>query len=162
MNRRKIRKVKRTVSFPSRSALFNQLERINHGKKYKLLTNSLWFIRTCQFEFISKGFKKRDLLREILPIIAQNVALQRVYVFFKKQLSLVDSMDQKSSTSVLDRIRGSTSMMTTTTNKSQHPRPFLTASRISQTSTNLTSSQPRSLETLRIKSFEFDFNRISI
>lgn len=54
-------------------------------------------------------YKKRDLLKEILPIVAQNVAMQRIYIFFKKQLNLAETMGQKSTSSVLDRIKASSS-----------------------------------------------------
>jgi hypothetical protein len=47
-------------------------------------------------------YKKRDLLKDILPLMAQNLSFQRLQSFYKQQLSLMANFSQKSS--VLDRL----------------------------------------------------------
>ena len=60
-------------------------------------------------------FIKRDLLKEIILIIAENLNLQRIYSFYKQQLQLIDILNSKNS--VLDRLvssnRPDTSLRTT-------------------------------------------------
>ena len=47
-------------------------------------------------------YNKRDLLREIIVIIADNLNLQRLYSYYKQQLNLISNLSTK--TSVLDRL----------------------------------------------------------
>lgn len=60
-------------------------------------------------------FIKRDLLKEIILIIAENLNLQRIYSFYKQQLQLIENLNSKNS--VLDRLvssnRPDTSLRTT-------------------------------------------------
>ncbi len=49
-----------------------------------------------------KIYKKRDLLKEILPIMTQNLKFQRMHSLLKQQLNLISNFNQKSS--VLDRL----------------------------------------------------------
>jgi protein HIRA/HIR1 len=52
-------------------------------------------------------FNKRDLLKEILLIVAENLNLQRVYSFYNGQLNLINNLSSKNS--VLDRLVASSS-----------------------------------------------------
>lgn len=57
---------------------------------------------------IFKSFKKRDLLKEILNIMAQNLRFQRLYTYYKQQLSSVSESNKKpGSSSVLERLNAS-------------------------------------------------------
>ena len=48
--------------------------------------------------------KKHDLLQEILSIMVQNLGFQRLYNYFKQQLSFINNVNSKKANSVLDRL----------------------------------------------------------
>lgn len=52
-------------------------------------------------------YKKRDLIKEILPLMATNLKFQRMHSLYKQQLNLINNYNQKSS--VLDRLVTSSS-----------------------------------------------------
>ena len=52
-------------------------------------------------------FNKRDLLKEVILIVAENLNLQRLYSFYKQQLNLINNLSSKNN--VLDRLISSNS-----------------------------------------------------
>ncbi|CAF0827430.1 unnamed protein product [Brachionus calyciflorus] len=78
----------------------------NYEDKLKDICNSLLgpLYSTSWCEYVLT-FKKRDLLLEILPILAQNLELQRLYTSLKEQLNQIEEKAKvPSKKSVLDRI----------------------------------------------------------
>ena len=98
------------MQFYARAFIFPVLEWKCAGRKCFFffcffLKSNLW--ENSQILFIKKTFKKRDLLNEILAIIAQNLKLQRLYSYYKQQLGIVANLGTTKN-SILNRLNAPT------------------------------------------------------